>query len=194
MPGLARCRLSCCSCSRRVPAAAVAACASSTDPRPDSSPRCLIRHHKKAGEAFGDQRRSTLSAISEAVRHLEVQMFGRHPRHHPASWVSATARSQRRHQKLVEESPSPVLSERTERSGSTRMLPSSSTKGVGYQGAGTVEFIFDASESCKFFFIEMNTRIQVEHPVTELCIGHRPDRRAAPCRNGRAVVVYHGRG
>jgi acetyl-CoA carboxylase biotin carboxylase subunit len=75
---------------------------------------------------------------------------------------------QRRHQKLVEESPSPALDQATR----TRMAEAAVAliKSLNYVNAGTVEFIFDPA-SGKFFFIEMNTRIQVEHPVTEMVTG-----------------------
>lgn len=122
---------------------------------------------QEAGEAFGDSA-VYLERYFEAVRHLEVQIFGdTHGTIRQLGERDCT--TQRRHQKLVEESPSPVLSD-TER----EALLEAAIKlaqGVGYEGAGTVEFIFD-SASRAFFFIEMNTRIQVEHPVTELCVGH----------------------
>ena len=75
---------------------------------------------------------------------------------------------QRRHQKLVEESPSPVVNADVRR----RLLDAAGrlTRGIRYEGAGTVEFIMD-TESDEFYFIEMNTRIQVEHTVTEVRVG-----------------------
>ena len=122
---------------------------------------------QEASEAFGDPA-IYLERYFPAVRHLEVQIFG--DTHGTVRHLGERdCTTQRRHQKLVEESPSPVLSD-DERSA----LLDASVKlaeGVGYQGAGTVEFIFDESAR-QFFFIEMNTRIQVEHPVTELRIGH----------------------
>ena len=73
---------------------------------------------------------------------------------------------QRKHQKLIEETPSPVLNE-TQRSDLLKKTVAMVEK-IGYEGAGTVEFIF---EDGKFYFLEMNTRVQVEHPVTEVQTG-----------------------
>jgi len=127
----------------------------------------LNQASQEAGEAFGDPA-IYLERYFPAVRHLEVQVFG--DAHGTVRHLGERdCTTQRRHQKLVEESPSPVLSteERTALLDDAVKLAA----GVGYQGAGTVEFIFDEA-SRQYFFIEMNTRIQVEHPVTELCIGH----------------------
>ena len=121
---------------------------------------------KEAAEAFGNPA-VYLERYFRAVRHIEVQVFA-DALGTVVEFGERDCTVQRRHQKLVEESPSPVLSdaERDALLGAAVRL----TRGVGYQGAGTVEFIFDEA-SRTFFFIEMNTRIQVEHPVTEMRIG-----------------------
>lgn len=122
---------------------------------------------QEARDAFGDPA-IYLERYFPAVRHLEVQVFS-DQRGTVRQLGERDCTVQRRRQKLIEESPSPVLSgdERASLLEAAVKLAS----GVGYVGAGTVEFIFDET-SRQFFFIEMNTRIQVEHPVTEMTIGH----------------------
>ena len=120
----------------------------------------------EAEAAFSDSR-IYMERYFPRVHHVEVQVFGdRHGNHVHLGERDCSA--QRRHQKLVEESPSPVLTSarRDEICGAAVRL----ARGVGYENAGTVEFIYDpAGERC--YFIEMNTRIQVEHPVTEMVTG-----------------------
>jgi acetyl-CoA carboxylase biotin carboxylase subunit len=119
----------------------------------------------EAGAAFGDSD-VYLEKCIVAPKHIEFQVFGdQHGR--VVHLGERDCSIQRRHQKLIEEAPSPVLTpELRERMGEAAVL---AAKGIDYVGAGTVEFLLDSEGS--FFFIEMNTRIQVEHPVTEVTTG-----------------------
>jgi acetyl-CoA carboxylase, biotin carboxylase subunit len=98
-------------------------------------------------------------------RHIEIQIFG--DKHGNAvSLGERDCSTQRRHQKVLEEAPSPVLPE-NERA-EIGQLAAKMIRDMGYVGAGTIEFLY---EKGKFYFMEMNTRIQVEHPVTEMITG-----------------------
>ncbi|MGE4313396.1 MAG: acetyl-CoA carboxylase biotin carboxylase subunit [Pseudobdellovibrionaceae bacterium] len=98
-------------------------------------------------------------------RHIEIQVFG--DKHGNAIHLGERDCSlQRRHQKVLEEAPSPVLSE--EQRDFIGSLSADAIRKMGYIGAGTIEYLF---EDGKFYFMEMNTRIQVEHPVTEMITG-----------------------
>lgn len=108
-----------------------------------------------------------LERFIPAVRHIEIQVFGDMQGHVVHVWERDCS-IQRRHQKLVEEGPSPVLD--AKKRGDICKAALKLAKGINYVGAGTVEFIYDAA-SKEFYFIEMNTRIQVEHPVTEMLTG-----------------------
>ena len=120
----------------------------------------------EARAAFG-QPEIYLERFFPEVHHVEVQVFGDGHGHYLHLWERDCS-VQRRHQKLIEEAPSPVLDQAARRD----MADAATTliRALKYQNAGTVEFIYDLS-SGKFYFIEMNTRIQVEHPVTEILTG-----------------------
>lgn len=134
--------------------------------KPSQFHTLFAQARSEAEAAFGDGE-IYLERYFERVRHIEVQIFGdrygnvRHLGERDCSL-------QRRHQKLLEESPSPVLDPSTRESICNAAVKIA--QGINYEGAGTVEFIYDI-QSGEYFFIEMNTRIQVEHPVTEVVTG-----------------------
>ena len=133
--------------------------------------RSLKSCSERAAQAFGDAR-VYLERYVGRPRHIEVQIFC--DAHGNAVALGERECSvQRRHQKIIEESPSPLLvgeaGERARQVFFERAL--SVVKSAGYLGAGTVEFIVDASTPNEPFFLEVNARLQVEHPVTEMCTG-----------------------
>jgi acetyl-CoA/propionyl-CoA carboxylase biotin carboxyl carrier protein len=122
---------------------------------------------RQAAAAFGDDR-VLLERFVERPRHIEVQVLA--DDHGTTVHLGERECSlQRRHQKVVEEAPSPLLD------GDARVAIGASAvaaaRACGYRGAGTVEYIVSADRPDTFFFLEMNTRLQVEHPVTELLTG-----------------------
>ncbi|KAK2155693.1 hypothetical protein LSH36_233g03023 [Paralvinella palmiformis] len=119
----------------------------------------------EAMKSFGDDV-MLIEKFVERPRHVEVQVFG--DKH--GNYVYLFERDcsvQRRHQKIIEEAPAPGISETTRKSLGEAAVRAA--QAVNYVGAGTVEFIMDRDE--KFYFMEMNTRLQVEHPVTEMVTG-----------------------
>ncbi len=115
----------------------------------------------EAESAFGDSA-VYIEKFIENPRHVEIQIMG--DQHGNAyHYGERDCSVQRRHQKLIEESPSPAIDQKLrEKMGDTAIL---GAKSVNYEGAGTIEFLLDKNKN--FYFMEMNTRIQVEHPVTE---------------------------
>jgi propionyl-CoA carboxylase alpha chain len=119
----------------------------------------------EAKSSFGDDRIFIEKFITEP-RHIEIQVLG--DKHGNTVYLGERECSiQRRNQKVIEEAPSPFLDEKTRRAMGEQAV--ALAKAVGYHSAGTVEFIVDAKRN--FYFLEMNTRLQVEHPVTELVTG-----------------------
>jgi acetyl-CoA carboxylase biotin carboxylase subunit len=129
-------------------------------------PEAIESARREALHAFGDERLLLEKYVAQA-HHIEFQVFG--DQH--GNLVHLFEREcsvQRRHQKIIEETPSPLLTpELREKMGQAAVA---AAQAVNYYNAGTVEFIVDP-DTLKFYFLEMNTRLQVEHPVTELVTG-----------------------
>ena len=124
----------------------------------------LAGARREAAKSFGDDR-VLLERFVEKGRHVEIQVFA--DAHGNAVHLHERDCSlQRRQQKVIEEAPAPGLTDATRAAMGAAAV--AAAKAVGYRGAGTVEFLFDGAE---FYFLEMNTRLQVEHPVTEMITG-----------------------
>ena len=134
---------------------------------PDDLPDALARARREASAAFGDDA-LFLEHFVDTPRHIEVQVLA-DTHGHVIHLGERECSLQRRHQKVIEEAPSALLDAATrERIGQAAC---DAARSVGYTGAGTVEFIVSAHRPDEFFFMEMNTRLQVEHPVTEMVTG-----------------------
>ncbi|OLF06580.1 acetyl/propionyl-CoA carboxylase subuit alpha [Actinophytocola xinjiangensis] len=134
---------------------------------PAELPAALESARREARGAFGDDT-LLVERFVRNPRHIEIQVLA--DAHGTVVHLGERECSlQRRHQKIVEEAPSPLLSDvDRERMGAAAV---EAARAVGYTGAGTVEFIVAGDRPDEFFFMEMNTRLQVEHPVTELVTG-----------------------
>jgi len=135
----------------------------------------VVRHEKEFIEQYKTARTEAeanfgddtvyMEKYLEKPRHIEIQIFG--DTHGNAIHLGERdCSTQRRHQKVIEEAPSPALTDELRNEIGTRAA--NMIREMGYVGAGTIEFLF---ENNKFYFMEMNTRIQVEHPVTEMLTG-----------------------
>jgi len=132
----------------------------------DALGAALVSARREAASSFGDERLLLERYLTNA-RHIEVQVFADNAGN-AIHLFERDCSAQRRHQKVIEEAPAPGLSPATRDAlGRTAVA---AARAVGYAGAGTVEFLLD--EIGGFHFIEMNTRLQVEHPVTEAITGH----------------------
>ena len=178
----------------------------------------LVRNANELDEAIAAAQREAASAFGDGTvfveryveggRHVEIQVFADH-HGNTVALFERDCTVQRRHQKIVEEAPSPTVGPQLRERMSAAAV--AAAEAVGYVGAGTVEFLLDSDGG--FFFLEMNTRLQVEHPVTEMITGldlvelqlavaggePLPPAALAPTISGHAVEVrlcaedpYHG--
>ncbi|MFB4162841.1 acetyl-CoA carboxylase biotin carboxylase subunit [Alteribacillus sp. JSM 102045] len=132
---------------------------------PDDLKTAINMAQQEAATAFGDAG-VYMEKFVEEPRHVEIQIMA-DSHGNVIHFGERDCSIQRRHQKLVEEAPSPALDEKTRQAMGEAAIQAA--KAVNYCGAGTVEFLLDKNKN--FYFMEMNTRIQVEHPVTEEVTG-----------------------
>jgi 3-methylcrotonyl-CoA carboxylase alpha subunit len=132
---------------------------------PERLTDALAAARQEAQNAFGDSR-VFLEKYIEQARHVEIQVLA-DQYGHVVHLFERECSAQRRHQKIIEESPSPLLDDKLRQQMGTAAVEAA--RAVNYVNAGTVEFI--ATPSGEFYFLEMNTRLQVEHPVTEMVTG-----------------------
>ena len=137
----------------------------------------------EAASSFGDDRIFIEKFVTQP-RHIEIQVLA--DAHGNALWLNERECSiQRRNQKVIEEAPSPFLDPDTRRAMGEQAV--ALAQAVGYTSAGTVEFIVDGEKN--FYFLEMNTRLQVEHPVTELITGIDLVEQMIRVANGEALTL-----
>ncbi|WP_378943610.1 acetyl/propionyl/methylcrotonyl-CoA carboxylase subunit alpha [Mesorhizobium sp. ANAO-SY3R2] len=137
---------------------------------PDDFPDALSGARREAKAAFGDDR-VLVEKYVDKPRHIEVQVFGDNFGN-AVHLFERDCSAQRRHQKVIEEAPAPGMT--VELRAAMTEAAVKAAKAINYSGAGTIEFIVDASEGLRpdrYWFMEMNTRLQVEHPVTEMVTG-----------------------
>ncbi len=138
--------------------------------RAEDFPEALSSARREAKAAFGDDR-VLVEKYVDKPRHIEVQVFGDN-HGHAVHLFERDCSVQRRHQKVIEEAPAPGMTAEMRKAMTDAAVKAA--KAISYSGAGTIEFIVDASDGLKpnrFWFMEMNTRLQVEHPVTEMITG-----------------------
>lgn len=133
-------------------------------------PQQLEQVKREAQNAFGDEQ-VLLERFIPHPRHIEVQVFSDAHGQHFHFWERECS-LQRRHQKIVEETPSPALNAMLRKKICETAVHI--CRQIGYLGAGTVEFLWDkkGDQKGQFYFLEMNTRLQVEHPITEMVTGY----------------------
>ncbi|MGI9611139.1 MAG: acetyl-CoA carboxylase biotin carboxylase subunit, partial [Acidimicrobiia bacterium] len=146
----------------------------------DLLPEAIEGARREAASAFGDDT-VFIEKYLPAPRHIEIQVFG-DGHGNLVSLFERECSIQRRHQKIIEESPSPAVDESLRTSMGEAALEVA--RAVDYTGAGTVEFLVQDGD---FFFLEMNTRLQVEHPVTEAITGLDLVRLQIDVANGQAL-------
>ncbi|TPK76470.1 acetyl/propionyl/methylcrotonyl-CoA carboxylase subunit alpha [Mesorhizobium sp. B2-4-15] len=137
---------------------------------PDDFSEALSSARREAKAAFGDDR-VLVEKYVDKPRHIEVQVFGDNFGN-AVHLYERDCSAQRRHQKVIEEAPAPGMTPALRKAMTEAAVKAA--KAINYSGAGTIEFIVDASQGLKadrFWFMEMNTRLQVEHPVTEMVTG-----------------------
>ncbi len=145
----------------------------------------IVSAKREAKAAFGDDK-MLIEKYVDNPRHIEVQIIG-DSHGNLLSLFERECTLQRRHQKVIEEAPSPTLNAKQREAVCAAARKAAGA--VNYVGAGTIEFVSDGKD---VFFIEMNTRLQVEHPVTELITGHRPRRMATARRVRRKAAADAG--